>query len=198
MFCAYALGEKRLPPTSDCLKLHAKRANYQARIHKLATSSQTCPSCPSAHGWLVNNDSVSVRWMTLDPAPKELTRSQSVLVRNQSVTPSSVFAATQLYRAQISAAVRLSEQWWYPGRNWTVEWWQRVRHFGWWIKCALAHLLVQMFNLLYKSSSLSNQSINHISYTLHNFWMKYIFFNSVLHFTCTFEICKPYQYFNIV
>ena len=74
LFCTNAFNEKRLPPTSDSLKLHILRANYQARIHKLAVVNITDPPCPSGHGWIIHQDTLSVRWMTLDPAPPELLR----------------------------------------------------------------------------------------------------------------------------
>lgn len=75
LFLTKSFGEKKLPPNEDSLKLHVKRANYQARVHKLAVSSITNVPSPELHGWTVDSETneVGIKWMTLDSAPKELT-----------------------------------------------------------------------------------------------------------------------------
>jgi hypothetical protein len=71
-FLSKALNEKKMPPTLDSLMLHIRRANYQARIHKLALQAITNAPSPSNHGWTIIQGELEVKWMTLDPAPNAL------------------------------------------------------------------------------------------------------------------------------
>ena len=62
--------DSSLPPTHDKFLLHAKRANYQAAIHRRAASRHICAPPPGKHGWIVEDDSISVLWMTKSIAPE--------------------------------------------------------------------------------------------------------------------------------
>ena len=65
---AVASGE--LPPCSDCLCLHVKRANYQAAIwqHCLEKFPRV-PNPADGHGWSVDNGDLTGQWMSGSPAP---------------------------------------------------------------------------------------------------------------------------------
>jgi hypothetical protein len=71
-FCAKTLDEKRLPPTKDSLHLHFQRANYQARIYKLALLGITDLPEPSKHGWTIVDSQLEILWTTMPPAPEKL------------------------------------------------------------------------------------------------------------------------------
>ena len=62
--------DSSLPPTHDEFLLHAKRVNYQAAIHRRAVSRHICAPSPAEHGWIVEDDSISVLWMTKPIAPE--------------------------------------------------------------------------------------------------------------------------------
>ena len=59
----------QLPPCEDCLFMHTLRANYQAGVWHRAL--EQCPSIPdpSGHGWSIENDKLTICWMTGAPAP---------------------------------------------------------------------------------------------------------------------------------
>ncbi len=62
----------QIPPTQDALRLHIKRANYQAMLWKHALQGNYKPPSPDGHGWSVKDDTLEVVWMLQDPAPKSL------------------------------------------------------------------------------------------------------------------------------
>ena len=62
--------DSSLPPTQDEFLLHAKRVNYQAAIHRRAVSRHICAPPPGEHGWIVEDDSISMLWMTKPTAPE--------------------------------------------------------------------------------------------------------------------------------
>ena len=62
-------SEEFLPPTHDVLQLHIDRANYQSYIWKnCLTTILDMPSFED-HGWVVADESVTVKWMLLPIAP---------------------------------------------------------------------------------------------------------------------------------
>lgn len=63
---------EKLPPTSDSLRQHMQRANYQTYVwrHSL-TAMQILPS-PVGHGWTLEDGILQPVLMTKDPAPKSL------------------------------------------------------------------------------------------------------------------------------
>lgn len=71
LFCTRKgeLDSNQLPPCADSLKLHSARANYQAAIWRRCL--EACPVVPSpvGHGWLQEEDSLTIKWMCGDPAP---------------------------------------------------------------------------------------------------------------------------------
>ena len=62
-----------LPPTSDCLCQHLKRANYQAFIWNRALALlQEIPS-PEGNGWNLDIGDLVLVLMTMSPAPSGIT-----------------------------------------------------------------------------------------------------------------------------
>ncbi|KAJ8034477.1 hypothetical protein HOLleu_21334 [Holothuria leucospilota] len=72
LFCQQQKKNEGLPPTSDSLLHHIKRANYQTYIwRKSLQSEQNLPS-PNNHGWKTEDGSLRPVLMTKDPAPHAL------------------------------------------------------------------------------------------------------------------------------
>lgn len=73
LFCQKNKKSEDLPPTSESLCHHLKRANYQVHIWKKAlTSVQNLPS-PEGYGWKIEDGQLLPILMTKQPAPKEIT-----------------------------------------------------------------------------------------------------------------------------
>ena len=70
-FCmaSSALPELSMPPTSDALYQHCKRANYQAAIMRHSLQAVMCAPTPVGNGWHVEDGELTVTWMTRNPAP---------------------------------------------------------------------------------------------------------------------------------
>ncbi len=71
LFCARK-GEvvsAQLPPCRDCLVQHSKRANYQAAIWKRCLHGDPKVPNPEKYGWVQNDGSLEIHWMTGSPAP---------------------------------------------------------------------------------------------------------------------------------
>ena len=67
------VGSSQLPPCSDCLKLHARRANYQACIWRRSLEAEpVIPSPADGHGWILEDGKLCVQWMKGLPAPQAL------------------------------------------------------------------------------------------------------------------------------
>ena len=58
-----------IPPTSDALALHTKRANYQAHIWKNALKADFKPCPADGHGWKKVDGVLDIHWMTRAPTP---------------------------------------------------------------------------------------------------------------------------------
>lgn len=72
MFCQKRHKSELLPPTSDSLQQHARRANYQTYIWRQAlTAIQELPS-PEENGWEKKDDMLRPCYMTKAPAPSSL------------------------------------------------------------------------------------------------------------------------------
>ncbi|KAL1251048.1 hypothetical protein QQF64_018844 [Cirrhinus molitorella] len=71
-FCmaSSALPERSMPPTSDALYQHCKRANYQAAIMRHSLKGVMCAPSPFGNGWHLEDGELTVTWMTKNPAPK--------------------------------------------------------------------------------------------------------------------------------
>ena len=103
LFCQKAQNNLLLPPTSDSLLQHIKRANYQAYVwRKALVSRQDLPS-PAGHGWKIEDNAMCPHLMTKPPAPAnilELTNCQcstSLCTRNCSCS-SNGLACTEACR----------------------------------------------------------------------------------------------------
>lgn len=73
MFKGGKYDEELLPPNQDSLDQHISRANYQCYIWRHAT--QPVLNLPNFcdYGWTVDDDgNVSIKWMTLAPAPDSI------------------------------------------------------------------------------------------------------------------------------
>lgn len=68
IFCT-SKSEQSMPPTRDALEQHCLRANYQAAIHRRAMVQFINAPSPVGHGWQMENDELSYKWMTQPPAP---------------------------------------------------------------------------------------------------------------------------------
>ena len=72
MFCQRKQKSELLPPTSDSLTLHLKRANYQAFVWRNSlVAMQELPS-PENHGWILENEALKPVLMNKDPAPRSI------------------------------------------------------------------------------------------------------------------------------
>ena len=72
LFCTKALSEFRLPSCRDALLLHCKRSNYQAAIWRKAWLGKIGVPLPHGHGWVLENNALSLRWTTQEEAPPKL------------------------------------------------------------------------------------------------------------------------------
>ena len=72
LFCRKQSRNEDLPPTTDSLRQHIKRANYQCLVWKLALQSQPLIPSPVGNGWCITEGEMHPVLMTLDPAPKAL------------------------------------------------------------------------------------------------------------------------------
>ena len=72
MFCQRKQKSELLPPTSDSLTLHLKRANYQAFVWRNSlVAMQELPS-PENHGWALEDEALKPVLMNTDPAPRSI------------------------------------------------------------------------------------------------------------------------------
>lgn len=69
-FCmaSSALPELSMPPTSDALHQHCKRANYQAAIMRCCLQGIMCAPSPIGNGWHIEDGELTVTCMTNNPA----------------------------------------------------------------------------------------------------------------------------------
>lgn len=73
LFCQRSLKSEDLPPTSECLSHHIKRANFQAFVWNRALHPlQNSPS-PEGNGWKLDDDKLVPVLMTKSPAPSGIT-----------------------------------------------------------------------------------------------------------------------------
>ena len=71
LFCLKQARNESLPPTSDCLLQHTKRANYQTLIWKHALEAQPNIPSPVENGWHHDkNGQLTPTLMTQSPAPE--------------------------------------------------------------------------------------------------------------------------------
>ena len=60
----------KLPPCQDSLKLHLKRANYQAAVWKRCFRPKPNTPSPHGHGWDISDGVISIVWMSQPRAPE--------------------------------------------------------------------------------------------------------------------------------
>lgn len=72
MFCQKKQKNEMLPPTSDCLLQHLKRANYQAFVWRHALEAMQDLESPEGHGWVRDSELLVPLNMTKAPAPESL------------------------------------------------------------------------------------------------------------------------------
>jgi hypothetical protein len=65
-------SDENLPPNKDCLYHHIRRVNYQTLIWKKSLDAVINAPDPAEHGWVINNDEIELKWMSIDAAPEEL------------------------------------------------------------------------------------------------------------------------------
>ena len=65
-------SDENLPPNKDCLYHHIRRVNYQTLIWKKSFDAVINAPDPAEHGWVINNDEIELKWMSIDAAPEEL------------------------------------------------------------------------------------------------------------------------------
>ena len=63
------ISSAQLPPCKDALMQHTKRANYQAAIWRRSLQRFPDVPDPTDHGWELINGNLTIRWLTLPPAP---------------------------------------------------------------------------------------------------------------------------------
>ena len=63
---------ERIPPTSDALRLHIMRCNYQIREWKKSIDDEHIPGDPEGFGWEKTESQHEIKWMTKRPAPDEV------------------------------------------------------------------------------------------------------------------------------
>ena len=70
-FCmtSSALPELSIPPTTDALHQHCKRANYQAAIMRSCLKQNISAPSPAGYGWQIEDGNLHVTWMTRNLAP---------------------------------------------------------------------------------------------------------------------------------
>ena len=61
-----------LPPCRDALKMHIRRANYQAMIWYQADKADANVPPPEVHGWALKDDKLDYKWTSGDLMPPEL------------------------------------------------------------------------------------------------------------------------------
>lgn len=72
MFASKQTQSHCLPPCQDALRQHTKRANYQAAIWRRALFANHDVPSPENHGWIIQEEKLSLNWMLLPPAPAAL------------------------------------------------------------------------------------------------------------------------------
>ena len=62
----------KLPPCSDSLQHHAKRANYQIAVWRRALEANSDIPGPIGHGWFSEDNGYGILWNSIGPAPDEI------------------------------------------------------------------------------------------------------------------------------
>ena len=66
------LEAKSIPPCLDSLKLHSRRATFQAFVWRQCLLPKSIIRSPLDHGWEMVEDEIAIKWKTVKPAPEEV------------------------------------------------------------------------------------------------------------------------------
>ena len=66
------LEAKSIPLCLDCLKLHSRRASFQAFVWRQCLVPKPIIPSPLDHGWKMVEDEIAIKWNTIKPAPEEV------------------------------------------------------------------------------------------------------------------------------
>ena len=69
IFCQKKPNSDALPPTSDSLRQHINRANYQTHIWRKSLDALLELPSPEGRGWQKEDDELTLKLMSKDPAP---------------------------------------------------------------------------------------------------------------------------------
>ena len=72
MFCHKRHKNEALPPTSDSVRQHIRRANYQTYVWRRSLDAMQDLPPPKDHGWKIEDGALRPVFMTKEPAPKSL------------------------------------------------------------------------------------------------------------------------------
>ncbi|KXJ07094.1 hypothetical protein AC249_AIPGENE15324 [Exaiptasia diaphana] len=72
IFCQRRSHNEGLPPTSNSIRLHIQRANYQTLMWKRCLQAKQELPCPNGNGWELTENGLKPVLMTQDAAPKGL------------------------------------------------------------------------------------------------------------------------------
>ena len=72
LFCQKTQSNLQLPPTSESLKQHIKRANYQAYVWRKALVPRQDLPTPAGNGWTIQGNFLFPQLMTKPPAPESI------------------------------------------------------------------------------------------------------------------------------
>lgn len=72
IFCQKKPNSEALPPTSDSLRQHINRANYQTHIWRKSLDALLELPSPEGRGWQKEDDELTPKLMSKDPAPTSL------------------------------------------------------------------------------------------------------------------------------
>ena len=69
IFCQKKPNSEALPPTSDSLRQHINRANYQTHIWRKSLDALLELPSPEGRGWQKEDDELTLKLISKDPAP---------------------------------------------------------------------------------------------------------------------------------
>ena len=117
-FCmaSSALPELSMPPTSDALHQHCKRANYQAAKMRHSLKGIMSAPSPNGNGWHIEDGELKVTWMTTNPAPESVLKvvhcscKQSKCETGRCSCMSARLSCTDLCRCQNCANISMEKE----------------------------------------------------------------------------------------
>ena len=95
-FVLKSSDETAMPPNTNALLQHTKRANYQAKIWPSALNTKIFPPSPDGFGWKVCDGDLHIEWLTGDHAPAAVLKTVKCKCRKQTAVVESVSAIQQV------------------------------------------------------------------------------------------------------